>query len=270
MSPPEGDPGSYEKRFHGIARLYGAQGLKRLRAAHVCVVGIGGVGSWAVEALARSGVGAITLIDLDDVCFSNINRQLPAMDGTIGQQKIDVMAERIEAINPQCVIHREYRFFTANTSDAILSPSFDYVIDAIDNAKQKCLMIAQCKEKGIPIITMGGAGGLADPNQIQMADLARSREDSLLFQVRKRLRQEYGFPRLKRQKFGVMSVFSMEPIQFPQSDGTVCGIKEAGSPMRLDCESGFGTATFITGTFAFLATSHVVQVIATQDQPSDR
>jgi tRNA threonylcarbamoyladenosine dehydratase len=254
----------FEFRFGGIARLFGADALARLRAAHVGVVGIGGVGSWAVEALARSGVGKLTLVDLDEVCVSNVNRQLHALNADVGRAKVEVMAERVRSINPECDAQSAMQFFTAETANALLSARYDFVIDAIDSLTNKCLLIARCRDAGIPVITCGGAGGRRDPAQVRVADLALTTHDRLLQKVREKLRQDFGFPRGEKQ-FRVPAVFSPEPQHFPAGDGTVCEqrpTKAGGGSLKLTCESGFGTATFVTGTFGFVAAAHVVQSIA--------
>ena len=149
-------------RFGGIARLYGEAGLRALGQAHVCVVGVGGVGSWTVEALARSGVGGLTLVDLDEVCVTNVNRQLPALDGGFGKFKVEELAKRVAAINPDCRVRARAEFFNDKTSGAILADGFDYVVDAIDNVSNKARLIADCRERGIPVITSGAAGGRRD------------------------------------------------------------------------------------------------------------
>ena len=249
----------FEQRFSGIARLYSVDGLARLRKAHLCVVGIGGVGSWAVEALARSGVGALTLIDLDEVCVSNVNRQLHALDGQIGRTKVDVMAERARAINPECKVNVLPEFFTSENANDVLSVGFDGVVDAIDNVPNKCLLIAACRDRKIPVVTTGGAGGRRNPAAIKVADLALTTHDALLQSVRKKLRDEFGFPREPKKLFNVDCVFSAEQQIYPHSDGTVCASREAGSDLRLNCDSGYGTATFVTGTFGFLAAAQMIQ-----------
>src|SRR5580700_9882892 len=184
-----------ELRFGGLARLYGVDGLRRLLEASVCVVGVGGVGSWTAEALARSGLGRITLVDLDDVCVSNVNRQLHALDSSVGRPKVDVMAERIHAIHPACQVGTISAFFNETTAEEILKNRFDFVVDAIDQAENKSLLIARCCQKQIPIICAGAAGGRRDPAAIEVADLARTSHDALLRKVRQKLRDEYGFPR---------------------------------------------------------------------------
>ena len=180
---------NYEQRFGGIGRLYTPEGLARLRQAHVCVIGIGGVGSWVVEALARSGVGQITMIDMDDICVTNINRQLPALSGNIGKLKTEVMAERVKLINPECVINVIDDFISPDNQAEYLNRGYDYVIDAIDNVKTKAAMIAYCKRNKIKIITIGGAGGQTDPSKIQIADLSKTIQDPLLAKVRSVLRR---------------------------------------------------------------------------------
>ena len=173
---------SYAKRFGGIGRLYGKEGLDLIRRAHVCVVGLGGVGSWAVEALARPA-GALTLVDLDDVCISNVNRQLHALDGELGRPKVEVMARRVRAINPDCVVHPMQAFFLKSNADEILQTRFDYVLDAFDSPSRKCVLIALCRERGIPVITSGAAAGRRDPTAVEVIDLAYSSHDRLLQEV---------------------------------------------------------------------------------------
>jgi tRNA A37 threonylcarbamoyladenosine dehydratase len=256
--------GSMEEgqRFGGIARLYGRAGLERLGSAHVCVVGVGGVGSWTVEALARSGVGAITMIDLDEVCITNTNRQLPATGDTVGRPKVAVLEERVAAIHPGCAVRAEQEFFTEATADRFLAEPFAWVVDAIDVPKNKCLLIARCKERGIRVLTVGGAGGRRDATAVRVDDLACSGSDALLRVVRRALRQDYGFPGAQGTSFGVPCVYSRELPVFPWSDGTICARKEEGSALAMDCASGFGAATFVTGAFGFAAAGEVVRRIA--------
>ncbi len=252
----------FDQRFGGIQRLYGKAALERFRGAHVAVIGIGGVGTWAVEALARSGIGYLTLIDLDEICVSNVNRQLHALDGQIGRPKVESMADRVRAINPTCKVSALQEFFTDANADTILSQKFDVVLDAIDNVRNKCLLIARCHQMGVPVVTTGGAGGRRDATQIRVADLNRTTHDGLLQTVRKQLRQDHNFPRDPKAAFGIDCVFSAEPPVFPQSDGSVCTQREAGSELRLNCDSGYGTATFVTGTFGFVAAAQVLKKLA--------
>jgi tRNA threonylcarbamoyladenosine dehydratase len=250
----------YERRFGGIGRLYGTDGLDRLRHAHVCIVGLGGVGSWAVEALARSGIGALTLIDLDDVCISNVNRQLHALDGDLGKPKVEVMAQRVRAINPDCVLHPLQAFFLKSNAQEILQAGFDYVLDAFDSPSRKCVLIAQCRERSIPVITSGAAAGRRDPTALEVIDLAFSSHDRLLQEVRSMLRTRHGFPRGKHP-FGVECVLSRERVVYPRKDGQVCTAPGTEQDLRIDCDTGFGTASFVTGAFGFVAASRIIQGI---------
>lgn len=252
---------NYDARFGGIRRLFGTAGQARLRQAHVCLVGIGGVGSWAVEALARSGIGTLTLVDLDDVCISNVNRQLPAVTGEFGKPKVEVMAARVQLINPDGIIHARQMLFTATTAEQLLAPKYDCVLDAIDTRAMKALLIARCYERKLPVVTVGGAGGRRDPTAIRVADLARASHDGLLSYVRQILRTKHGFPRDVKQSFGVNCVYSPEPQVFPASDGTICALREPDARLRLDCRTGYGTATFVTGAFGFAAAAQVVKQI---------
>ncbi len=252
----------YEQRFGGIARLYGRDGLQRLRVAHVCVIGVGGVGSWTIEALARSGVGALTMIDLDDVCVTNVNRQLHALDGQIGRPKVEALADRVRLINPGCRVVAIMEFFTAASAAHLLEPGFDFVIDATDKLSNKCLIITASRERNIPVLTVGGAGGKRDGTAIRVVDLAHSVQDELLRQVRRKLRRDHGFPREQSAPFGVPCVYSPEKPVYPWADGTCSADPEPGSSLRLDCASGFGTATHITAAFGLAAAGEVVGRIA--------
>jgi tRNA threonylcarbamoyladenosine dehydratase len=253
----------YERRFGGLRRLFGVASLERLQRAHVCVVGLGGVGSWAVEALARSGIGELTLVDLDDVCISNVNRQLHALEGELGKPKVDVLARRVQAINPECVIHPLHTFFTKTNASRILETRFAAVLDAIDSPSLKCLLIAMCRERSIPVVACGGAGGRRDPTAIEVTDLAFSSADRLLREVRRQLRRRHGFPRGDRP-FGVECVVSREQPMYPDGNGEVCAQRPEAPDLRLDCNSGFGTAGFVTGAFGLVAASRVVRTIAEQ------
>lgn len=254
----------YAERFGGIARLYGTAGLARLRAAHVAVVGIGGVGTWVVEALARSGVGALTLIDLDEICVTNVNRQAHALTGTVGRAKVEVMGERVHAINPECRVRTEAQFFTATTAEALLSPGFDFVVDAIDSVSAKVTLLAECQRRRLPVVASGGAGGRTDATAVRVADLAQVTHDRLLAEVRKRLRQEHGFPP-PGQPMGIPCVYTTAPAVFAQADGSI-GLTNCAIPgeegTRLNCQGGLGSATFVTGTFGFCAAGLVVERLA--------
>ncbi len=252
----------FSQRFGGIGRLFGRDGLQRLSQAHVCVVGVGGVGSWTVEALVRSGVGELTLIDLDDVCITNTNRQLPALEGTFGRPKITVLSERMRAISPGCAVHAVAEFLTPDNAERLLQPDYSVVIDCVDRMAIKARLIARCVAKKTPVITVGGAGGRRDATRVRVADLGRSSGDRLLRQVRKKLRSDYDFPRNPKKKFCVPCVFSDEPQVFPWADGTCRTTAEPGENLKMDCASGYGAATFVTGAFGFAAAGAAVQMIA--------
>ncbi|TEA27082.1 tRNA cyclic N6-threonylcarbamoyladenosine(37) synthase TcdA [Candidatus Schmidhempelia bombi] len=257
---------AYYRRFSGIARLYGEQALTNFMNAHVCVIGIGGVGSWAAESLARSGIGHITLIDMDDICITNTNRQIHALQENIGQLKTETMAERIKQINPECQVQVIDDFINAENMTAYLShqPSqpYDYVLDAIDSVKDKAAIIAYCKRRKIKLITIGGAGGQKDPTQIKIADLAKTIQDPLAAKVRERLKQ-LGVNKDSKGKFGINCVFSTEQLIYPQQGGGIClSKKNADSTKKMDCSSGFGAITNVTATFGFVAVSKILSQLA--------
>jgi tRNA A37 threonylcarbamoyladenosine dehydratase len=252
----------FERRFGGLARLYGQPALERFRAAHVCVIGVGGVGSWIVEALARSAVGALTLIDLDNVAESNINRQIQALSGTIGQAKIDALAERIAQINPYCKVTLVEDFITPDNLGQMIGTSrYDYVVDAIDSAKAKAALIAYCRAQQIALITIGGAGGQTDPTKIAVRDLSKTEQEPLLKRVRKLLRVNYGFPRGEKNKFNVDAVFSMEPLKFPEDDATCSLDADQRSVTGLNC-AGFGSSVVVTASFGMVCAAHILRKLA--------
>ena len=255
----------YELKYSGIGRLYGKDAMRKLSSSHVCVVGVGGVGSWCVEALVRSGVGEITLVDMDDVCITNVNRQLPALESTVGQQKIDVLRERMLLINSDVKINLICDFYTQKTKDAILSKSYDYVVDAIDSVNNKAILLDHCVKLNLPVVTSGGAGGLRDPSRIAVADLAKTQGDSLLRVLRKKLRTQYDFPKNLKEDFGIRAVYSDEKAVFPSADGGVCEVPDKQSSLRLDCSAGFGTATFVTGSFGFSLASCVIRDLSNSE-----
>lgn len=266
----------FDRRFGGIARLYGAQGLARFRAAHVCVVGVGGVGSWIVEALARSAIGKITMIDLDNLAESNVNRQIHALTDTLGKAKVTALHERIMQINPYCQVTEIEDFLTPdNVAEMIGKGRFDYVVDAIDNVRAKVALIAYCREHKVPLLTSGGAGGQIDPTKIEIRDLCRTEQEPLLAKVRKRLRAWHKFPRGTKNKFGIDAVFSTEPLRFPE--GEVCevdtddaadgldtvdadGRKQDAGVTGLNC-AGFGSAMVVTASFGLVAAGFVLRKI---------
>jgi tRNA A37 threonylcarbamoyladenosine dehydratase len=264
ISPPDFDDVDFERRFGGIARLYGAHALERFRSAHVCVVGVGGVGSWIVEALARSAIGELTLIDLDNVAESNINRQLQALTSTVGMAKITALAERIAQINPFCKVHQIEEFVDPeNVEQMIGTGKFDYLIDATDAVKAKAAMLAWARQHDLPVITIGSAGGKTDAAQISVRDLARTEQEPLLKKVRKIMRAQYGFPRGEKTKFHIDAVFSTEPLKLPET-GEVCAVDgddRSGGVTGLNC-AGFGSAMVVTATFGMVCAGHALRQLA--------
>lgn len=246
------------RRFGGIRRLYGNIALERFQQAHVCVVGVGGVGSWAAEALARSAIGKITLIDLDMVAESNVNRQIHALGDVFGKAKTTAMAERIRLINPQCEVFEIEDFVTPENMETMLGHGFDFVIDAIDQVRVKTAMIAWCHRQGVPMVTAGGAGGQQDPTRIEITDLSCTIQDPLLSKVRAQLRKHYGFPRDPKKKFGIPAVFSSEPLRYPET-GAACD--EAPSIAGLNC-AGYGSSVCVTAPFGFLAAAEALRYLA--------
>ena len=252
----------HARRFGGLARLYGQAALTRFEGAHVCVIGVGGVGSWIVEALARSAIGKLTLIDLDNVAESNINRQVQALSSTLGQAKIDALAERIAQINPVCEVTLVEDFIDANNLDTMLgNKGFDFVIDAIDSAKAKAAVIAYCRDHTIPLLIIGGAGGQTDPTKIAVRDLARTEQEPLLKRVRKLLRNQYNFPRGEKSKFHVDAVFSMEPLLYPEGEPGCSLDADQRGITGINC-AGFGSSVVVTASFGMVAAAHVLRQLA--------
>ena len=248
---------SYLDRFAGVGRVLGARALDRLRAAHVAVIGVGGVGSWTAEALARTGVGTITLVDLDDVCVTNTNRQVLALTSTVGQPKVDVMAARLRDIWPDLDVRPCADFYTPTTADAILNGGFDVVIDCIDAYRDKKHLVQEAKARGIPLVVVGGAGGRVDPTRMQVADLNRTSGDALLKRLRRELRGQPGFDRVR--PWGIRTVFTDEPRRFPGADGEPCDV--AGTNARMDCREGLGALSWVTGTMGLVAAREAVALL---------
>lgn len=255
---------TWTDRFAGIDRLYGVGALAHFARCHVVVVGLGGVGSWVVEALARTGVGRLTLIDADDLCVSNTNRQLPALEGAYGRNKAEAMAERCRAINPAIQVEAVQAFLTGSNLAELLDRGQDLVIDACDSFRTKVEAIAWCRRGKRPILTVGAAGGRLDPTLVRVRDLSRTEHDAMLALIRKKLRAEFNFPKNHQRYFGVPAVYSLENVQYPQADGTVCGLRPklgADAALKLDCGVGLGAATHITGAFAFAAVGKALEML---------
>lgn len=245
-----------ERRFGGLARLYGVAGARHIRDAHVLVVGVGGVGSWAVEALARSGVGRLTLIDLDHVAESNINRQIQATEATLGQAKVLALQDRIALINPDCQVQCIEEFVEAGNWLALLPPGVDAVIDACDQVSAKTAMAAWARASKTLFITVGAAGGKRLAHQVDIEDLSKVTHDPLLAQLRYRLRKQHGAPKEGR-KIGVACVYSREAVQGPDAS---CAVEGDGS---LNC-SGYGSLVSVTATFGQCAAAWVLNALAAQ------
>lgn len=248
-----------ERRFGGISRLYGPAVLEHFASAHVCVVGVGGVGSWAVEALARSGIGTLTLIDLDNVAESNTNRQLHALSSDFGKAKVSALHERIRQINPTCTVHEIEDFVTADNLPELFAQPFDFVIDAIDQIRVKAAMADHFVRQRQPFVISGGAGGQRHPALIACADLSRVTHDPLLANLRYTLRRHYGFPR-GGDKMRVPCVFSTENVTPPQS-GAACAADTA--PQGLSC-AGYGASMLVTAAFGLHCAHAAIEHLAAQ------
>lgn len=243
MTTPDDD---HERRFAGIGRLYGEDSLALFRQAHVVVVGAGGVGSWAIEALARNAIGRLTLIDMDVLVASNVNRQLPALTDTFGRGKIDVLAERARGINPRITLTLVDDFLTRDNIATLLADTPDLVLDCTDDADAKVSLVVWCRRRRIPLVVAGAAGGKTDPTQLRVDDLTRTHRDPLLAKVRRRLRRECNFPKDPAEKFGIPCVYSDQPVGLPEG-----GSCESGN---LSC-TGYGSTTLVTATMGMLATA---------------
>lgn len=257
------------ERFGGIARLYGVDATERFARSRVAVVGIGGVGSWAAEALARTGIGSLVLMDLDDICITNTNRQIHAIIGSYGKLKVEAMAERARCINPAIETLPLTTFYSASKPEKLFDSQPHVVIDAIDSMHPKAHLIAECYKRGIPVVTCGGAGGRSRAEHVRMADLARTTNDNLLVRLRKLLRREYGLPLYdKCPEIGIPCVYSTEQPVFPHCDGSVSTEREEGQRGGIGCASGFGSAVHITGTFGFMAAGAALQLLSYEIQHS--
>lgn len=243
-----------QRRFSGVRRLYGEAGLQRLQAAHVLVIGIGGVGAWTVEALARNALGKLTLVDLDHLAESNMNRQIHALESTLGKAKVAAMRERIAEINPVCRVTEIEDFVTADNIAQLLAEPVDVVVDCMDDTKAKIALAAYCKQQDVRLVMVGSAGGKLDATRMQLADLAHVQGDRMLAKVRNQLRRDHGFPKAanasgtkKSAKFGITAVFSDEPVEKP-AEACDTGAAITG----LHC-AGYGSSVCVTATAGFVA-----------------
>lgn len=257
MTDPVADEVDLQRRFGGLERLYGLEGAGRIRAAHVAVVGVGGVGSWAAEALARSGVGRLTLIDLDHVAESNINRQVHALTETVGQAKVQAMRDRIAQIHPACSVVCVEDFVGSTNWPGLLPSAVDAVIDACDQVRAKTSMAQWARNSGKPFISVGAAGGKRLAHKVDIDDLAAVTHDPLLAQVRYQLRKHHGAPKEGR-RMKVACVFSREAVAPPHAS---CGLAGDGS---LGCH-GYGSVVAVTATFGQCAAGWVLDCVACED-----
>nr|WP_286894697.1 tRNA threonylcarbamoyladenosine dehydratase [Achromobacter sp. UBA2119] len=277
MNSPEliSEPADLDRRFGALSRLYGPDAPSRIRNAHVAVAGLGGVGSWTVEALARCGVGALTLIDLDHIAESNVNRQIHALSSTLGQSKVDAMAERVLAINPECRITRVDDFVSPENVGEVLPGPYTVIIDCTDQAAAKIAMILHARALGVPMLLCGGAGGKTDPLALRAGDLSGAVNDALLSKLRNKLRREHGFPRasdkngkaLKRvPKMGVHALWFDQPAILPdawtkplegEDDMGASGLNLA--PQGLSC-AGYGSVVTVTAAMGMAAANEALRL----------
>lgn len=255
------------RRFDRMGRLVGDDVMKKLFNSHVMVIGLGGVGSWAAESLARSGVGKLTVVDFDEICITNANRQLHALQGLVGKKKAEVMAERLRKINPQATVNAIPEFYNEQNAEMMLSHQPDYIVDAIDNLTAKAHLLATCREKGLKVITSAGSAAKMDPLRIKLTDLGETYVCPMAQQLRKILRQRYNFPDTKN--FGIPCIFSdeipMQPeeLKYDKGMGFKC-ICPQGQNNLHSCEHRnviYGTASFVTGSFGLAMASHIVNEI---------
>lgn len=250
---------AYLERFAGVARLVGRAGATRLASASFVVVGLGGVGSWTAEALARSGVGRLVLVDGDAVCASNANRQLHALEGNAGRPKVEVMAERARAIHPGIEAVAVGRFVGKGDAAELLGAHPGIVVDAIDSLTPKCALLAACRAAGRAAVTVGGCAGRLDGTRVRVGDLAASKDDPLLRLVRKKLRQELGFPR--KGPMGIRCAWSDEPLALAADcEGVPGGELPEGEDLRPNCEWGYGTMAHVAGAFGLAAAGEAIRL----------
>lgn len=247
-----------DRTFEGIKNLYGNEGFQKIQQSHFLIIGIGGIGSWICESLIRSGATEITMVDLDDICISNTNRQVHTLHNNIGKMKVDAMKQRLLEINPNIKVHCIHNFFSESTQDSILNKPYDFVFDAIDSLKSKCILLDQCRRRKIPVICIGGAGGKTDPTQIEIRDLKNTISDQLLFRVRRALRKkDYSFSIYANKPFQVPTVFSKEVARKSFQEPS----EQQNENGPINCQTGFGSASFVTASMGFAAVSFVLNAI---------
>lgn len=270
MSDAELETYRLHRRFDRIGRLVGDTAMKKLMASHVTVIGLGGVGSWTAESLVRSGIGKVTIVDFDEVCVTNFNRQLHALRGTVGKPKAEILAARLRDINPAAVITPMVEFYNSDHRAKIFAERPDYVVDAIDHITAKCHLIGYCRDEGIPVITSTGTGGRMDPTMVRVTDLGLTTVDPLARAVRGILRAHYDFPKAEGAPFGIQAVYSAEPAMPPREldydggKGFRCVCPQGENPY-FNCDNRnviMGNAGFVTGTFGFVCAGVVVRQLA--------
>jgi len=264
-----------ERRFGSLARLYGPDAPAHLRQAHIAVAGLGGVGSWVAEALARCGVGALTLIDLDNIAESNVNRQIHALTSTIGQSKVDAMADRIQAINPACVLTRVEDFVEPDNIRQVLPGPYTVLADCTDQAAAKIAMVLYAREHRVPLLLCGGAGGKTDPLALRAGDLSQAVNDALLAKLRNQLRRVHGFPKasdargkpLKRvPRMGVRALWFDQPAIMPaawaklaETTDDLGADAQTIAPQGLSC-AGYGSIVMVTAAMGMAVANEAVQL----------
>jgi tRNA A37 threonylcarbamoyladenosine dehydratase len=271
-----GERYALHRRFDRLGRLVGDAAMQRLFATHVMVIGVGGVGSYAVEMLARSGIGRLTLVDFDEICVTNVNRQLPALSVTVGQRKVDVLAERMLQINPRLSVQPLARYYDASSADELLAIRPDFLIDAIDSITAKAHLLDRCLTLGIRVVTAVGSGGRIDPTAIRCADLSAVHGDPLARHLKKLLRGRHQRLEDAQTGFGLPAVHSLEPpsepveLAYDEGQGFRCICPQGQDPDRpFSCERRqriYGTAGFVTGAFGFAAASVIVRHVAVLDR----
>lgn len=251
---------SNDLRFSASERVYGRAAINQLQAAKVTIVGIGGVGCWVAEALARTALGNIKLIDLDDICLTNTNRQIHALQDNIGLSKVEMTKQRILAINPHCQVTAVADFINQRNQAEHFADQPDVVVDAIDSVAAKVALIAYCKRNKIKVITVGGAGGKTDPLKVTCADLSRTWQDALAAKVRSELRRKHQFSKNPKRRFGIECIYSTEQSVFPAANGEIdyCKSFNQSQSKRLDCAGGLGSAITVTATFGMVAAARVI------------
>ncbi len=265
----------YERRFGGLQRLYGPQVVRNVASAHVIVAGIGGVGTWGAEALARSGIGAITLVDLDHISESNINRQLHAVTDTIGQSKVEAMAQRIAGINPECRVHRIDDFVTPQNIGPLFDAGPDVVIDCTDQVSAKIAMVLEGRLRKVPVLVCGGAGGKTDPLSLRAGDLSMASHDALLSRLRNMLRRQHGYPKASLQagkrarrvpRMGVWALWFEQPVILPAqwTDASSAGA-DAEALQGLSC-AGYGSVVTITASMGMAAANRALALLMDRDE----